>query len=275
MIILLYPGARVLSYSTPVSSTVPDFGLEIAADEQRMQWWKRTGRSVASPEDDRRLRLETVPRLEDPPHRRQAHGQEDERHDQAHPDPYVGEPVEAPPEAADQVDHRVEEGGLLPDWRQHAYRVETAAEEDQGRDDQERYDLQLLDVVGPDADNETEETESNRGEREKRDHPQRMVYLYRYEQARSGEDDKAYHHGLGRRRPNVADHDLDEGDRCGENLVDGAGELGEEDAEGRVRDALRQQCQHDQARHDERTVADPLDAANARAYRRAEDDEVQ
>src|SRR5215211_6661067 len=87
------------------------------------------------------LSLQPIPRLEDPPHRRQAHGQEDERHGQAHAYPNVGEPVEAPAEAADQVDDGVEERSLLPERRQHANRVEAAAEEDQGREDQQRDDL--------------------------------------------------------------------------------------------------------------------------------------
>src|SRR5215203_4791624 len=223
----------------------------------------------------RRLGLQPAPRLEDPPHRRQAHGQKEDSHGKAHAYPDVGEPVETPAEAADQVDDRVEEGGLLPERRQHANRVEAAAEEDQGRDDEQRHDLQLLDVVGPDPDNEAEEAEGNRREHEERDHPQRMIYPDRHEESRGGQDDHPDHHGLGRCGPNVAYDDLDVGDGRGENLIDSPRELGEEDAERRVRDALRQQGQHDQARHDKRTVADALYAGDARAYRRAEDDEIE
>src|SRR5215203_5095526 len=102
-----------------------------------------------------------------------------------------------------------------------------------------------------------------------------MVNPDRHEQAGGDKDDGADHHGLGRRGPDVADDDLDVGDGRRENLVDRTRELGEEDAEGRVGDALRQQGQHDQAGHDERTVANPLHAGDARAYRRAEDYEVQ
>ena len=87
-----------------------------------------------------------------------------------------------------------------------------------------------------------------------------MVYLDGHEQARGKQDDDADNHGLGRRGPDVADDDLDVGDRCREQLVDGACELGEEDAEGRVGDALGEQGQHDEAWHDERAVADPLHA---------------
>jgi hypothetical protein len=39
--------------------------------------------------------------------------------------------------------------------RQHADRVEGAAEECQRRDDEQRHDLQLLETVRPDADDET------------------------------------------------------------------------------------------------------------------------
>ena len=98
-----------------------------------------------------KLRLESVSRLEDPPHRHQAHGQEADRHGQAQADAHVGDPVETPAEAADQVDHRVEQGDRLPERRQHIDRVEAAAEEDQRRDDEERHELQLLEALGPDA----------------------------------------------------------------------------------------------------------------------------
>src|SRR5215216_6862120 len=76
------------------------------------------------------LRLEPVACLEDPPHRRQAQDQEEDRHGQAQGHAYVGGSVEAPPEAADQVDHRIEEGDRLPERRQHLHGVEAAAEED-------------------------------------------------------------------------------------------------------------------------------------------------
>src|SRR5215203_1039611 len=102
-----------------------------------------------------------------------------------------------------------------------------------------------------------------------------MIYPDRHEQPRGDQDDRTDHHRLGRCGPDVAYDDLDVGDGRGENFVDRTRELGEEDAERRVRDALCQQGQHDQARHDERTVADPLYAGDTRAYRRSEDDEVE
>src|SRR5215212_362135 len=102
-----------------------------------------------------------------------------------------------------------------------------------------------------------------------------MVYTDGHEKARGCQDDRPDHYGFGRRCSDVADDDLDVGNRRGEKLVDGACELGEEDAERRVGDALREQGQHDEAGHDERAVADPLHAGDARAYGRAEDHEVQ
>ncbi len=76
------------------------------------------------------LRFESIPRFEDPPYRHQANGQEEDRHGQAHADTHVGDIVEAPAEAADQVDDGVEKGDRLPERRQHIDGVETTAEED-------------------------------------------------------------------------------------------------------------------------------------------------
>src|SRR5215217_7528521 len=102
-----------------------------------------------------------------------------------------------------------------------------------------------------------------------------MRDLQRNEQTRRGQDDQAKDDRLRRRRPDVADDYLYVGDWCGEKLVDRARELGEEDGERCVGGARRQQRQHDQAWHDEGAVADPVDTGDARADRRAEDDEIQ
>src|SRR5919112_418282 len=221
------------------------------------------------------LRLEPVACLEDPPHRCQAQDQEEDRHGQAQAHAYVCGPVEAPPETADQVDHRIEEGDRLPERRQHIHGVEAAAEKDQGRNDKERHELQLLEALGPDTEDEAEEAEGEGREHEEQDHQERVRDLKRHEQARRGQDDQAENDRLGRCRPDVTDDDLDVGDGSRQDLVDSAREFGEEDAERRVGDALRKQRQHDQAWHDERAVADPVDVGDAWAYRRPEYDEVQ
>ena len=132
---------------------------------------------------ERELRLESVPCLEDPPDRHQAYGQEENRHGEAQAYAHVGDPVETPAEAADQVDDRVEKGNRLPERWQHIDRVETTAEKDQGRDDEERHELQLLESVCPNAYNEAEEAKGHGGEYEEREHPQRVRDLERYEQA--------------------------------------------------------------------------------------------
>ncbi|KAG0736328.1 hypothetical protein G6F24_018393 [Rhizopus arrhizus] len=59
------------------------------------------------------------------------------------------------------------------------------------------------------------------------------------------------------------------------DFVDGAREPRHVDAEGRVGDALRQERQHDHARHDERAVADPVDLDHVRTDGRTEHHEVQ
>ena len=99
--------------------------------------------------------------------------------------------------------------------------------------------------------------------------------LERHEEPGRRQDDEPQDDRLGRRRADIADHDLDEGDRRRQQLVDGADELREVDAERGVGDALRQQRQHDQPRHDEGAVADALDLGDARADGGAEHHEVE
>ena len=66
--------------------------------------------------------------------------------------------------------------------RQHVDRVEGAAEEGQRRDDQHRDELQLLEALGPDADDEAEQAEGRRGQHQEGDHPQRVQDRDRHEQ---------------------------------------------------------------------------------------------
>ena len=83
------------------------------------------------------------------------------------------------------------------------------------------------------------------------------------------------HDRLGRRGADIAEHDLERRHRRRKQFVDGADEARKIDAERGVGDALRQQHQHDQARHDEGAVADAVDLGDARADRGAEHDEVE
>src|SRR3546814_4173203 len=57
--------------------------------------------------------------------------------------------------------------------------------------------------------------------------------------------------------------------------VDGADERREVDADRRVRNALSEQREHDEARDDEATVIDPADILHPAADRAAEDDEIE
>src|SRR3954464_3448765 len=105
------------------------------------------------------LGLETIARLKYPPHRNKTHRQEQRRHPKAHADMHIGDLVEAPAEAAHQVGHGIEEGHGLPDGREDAHGVEGAAEEGKRRDDEERDELELLEALGPQADDEAEQAE--------------------------------------------------------------------------------------------------------------------
>ena len=99
--------------------------------------------------------------------------------------------------------------------------------------------------------------------------------LERYEQARRRQDDQTENDGLGGGSADIAEYDLERRYGCRQQLVDGADEPREVDAEGGVGDALRQQREHDQAGHDEGAVADAVHLGDARADGRAEHHEIQ
>src|SRR4029453_745119 len=105
--------------------------------------------------------LQPVPGSENPPHQRHTAGEKAERDDDADPDADIGDLVKAPAETGDQIDHRIEQGNGAPARRQHVHGVETAAEEGQRRHHQHRNHLQLLEPVGPDADDEAEQAEGD------------------------------------------------------------------------------------------------------------------
>ena len=134
-------------------------------------------------------RPEPVAGLEDPPHDGKAQRQKRERHGDADADVHVGDAVEAPAEAVDEINDRIELRHGLPERRQHTDGIEGAAEERQRRQHEHRYGLQLLEAVGPDADDEAEQAERHGDQYEKGEHPDGMRDLERYEQARRGQDD--------------------------------------------------------------------------------------
>src|SRR6266481_2167547 len=121
------------------------------------------------------LSLEPIARLENPPHHREADGEEYRRHAQADAHADVGDAVKAPAEAADQINHRIDESDRLPNRRQHLDGVEAAAKEAQRGDDEERHHLELFEPVRPNTDDETEQAERCRGQQEKPQHPEGMV----------------------------------------------------------------------------------------------------
>ena len=81
--------------------------------------------------------------------------------------------------------------------------------------------------------------------------------------------------GLGCGGADVGDDDLQERHRRGQKLVDRAGEFREVNAERSVGDALGEQREHDQPRHDERAIGDAVDLGHARADGGAENDEIK
>src|SRR4051812_5235027 len=119
-------------------------------------------------------RLESVPRPEDGPDSYEAGDQECHDHREADNDVDIGNAIEGPAEAADEIHDRIEQGHFLPDRRQHGNGVEAAAQKGQGRDHHQRNDLQFFKAIGPDTNEKAEEAEGEGNENERSDHPQRM-----------------------------------------------------------------------------------------------------
>jgi len=82
-----------------------------------------------------------VPSLKHPPYKSQADDKKAKRHANTHADVHIGDAVETPAKAADQIHHWIEQGDLLPQWRQHSDRIERAAQECERGDDQHRNHL--------------------------------------------------------------------------------------------------------------------------------------
>src|SRR3954467_4719557 len=114
----------------------------------------------ASADRLRALLLEPVAGLKHPGDDRHAGRVDPQRDRGAGPDGHVGDRVEAPAEAADQVDDGVERRNRPPRRAERLDRIEGAAEEGQRGDHQHREYLQLLEILGPDADRETEQAKS-------------------------------------------------------------------------------------------------------------------
>src|SRR5206468_7359430 len=89
------------------------------------------------------------------------------------------------------------------------------------------------------------------------------------------ENDQPEDDRLGGGGADIADHDLEIGDRRRQDFVDGADEFRKVDAERGVGDALGQHRQHHQPRHDEGAVADAFDLGDAQADGGAEHHEIE
>src|ERR1700761_1832347 len=96
--------------------------------------------------------LEFVLGAKDGPNRREARQQEYHDHGETDNDVDVGNTVEAPAEAADEIHDGIEQRHLLPKRRQHVDGIEAAAQEGERGDHHQRNNLQLLKPDGPDAD---------------------------------------------------------------------------------------------------------------------------
>src|SRR5689334_11102273 len=121
--------------------------------------YPRGGPFFSRPRKCEQLFFEFVAGFEHPPHGGEACGKKQKRHADADVMADVGDLEEAPAEAADQVNDRVEQCDCLPDRRQHARGIEGSTEKGQRCDDQQRYYLKPFETFRPNTDNETEQTE--------------------------------------------------------------------------------------------------------------------
>src|SRR5256886_12628425 len=120
----------------PGNLEIPGFALGRALSDKRLlaRGMTRFRASILDP----------ISSLKDPPYHDHANDQERSRHSEAQGDADVGDLVETPAKAGDQVDHGIEQGDGAPARRQHVHRIEAAAEEGQRRHHQHRDHLQLL-----------------------------------------------------------------------------------------------------------------------------------
>src|ERR1700683_5115516 len=116
--------------------------------------WKSPTRSRSESRLKQRKRprpliLEPIAGFEEPPDDRHADGEECKRRQQAQSYIHVGDAEKAPAEPADQIKQRIEQGHRAPERRQHAGRIERAAEERQRRQEEKRHNLQLFEAARP------------------------------------------------------------------------------------------------------------------------------
>ena len=93
--------------------------------------------------------LQPIPRFEHPPHNEQTNTQEYQHHGKAHSHANIGDFKKAPPESADQINHRIEQSDGLPRRWQHINRIKATAQKDQRRNHQHRDELQFFEIGGP------------------------------------------------------------------------------------------------------------------------------
>src|SRR4051794_8137316 len=101
------------------------------------------------------LALEPISCFKDPSYNHQRCRHKRHGHDKTNRNTNVGQPIETPSEAANQIKHGIEQGDFLPDRRQHLYRIKATAKEGQGCNDEQRYKLQFLKTISPEANDET------------------------------------------------------------------------------------------------------------------------
>jgi len=82
--------------------------------------------------------------------------------------------------------------------------------------------LQLFKVLGPDPDDKAHQGKAHAGQNQKHEHGKRVLNGDVHKEKRGDQDDDPNDKRLGRRRPDIADHDLNKAERSREDFEDGA-----------------------------------------------------
>src|SRR6185437_14538016 len=211
--------------STPTSERAP---MAFSAAAVQSGWetdWRARG-DDQFPWISPSSRLEAPAGPEDPGQNGEAQGNEQDGEPEAGRDADIAPAIEAPTEAADEIDHGIEQADGAPERRQHVDRIEGAAEEGERRHHQRGNDRELLEGFGPNPDDKAEKAERDRGQHEERDHPQRVVDPDRREQRGGQENDEPDADRLGRRRADIGRNRLDRRQGRREDFINRAGEFG-------------------------------------------------
>src|SRR6185503_1148840 len=164
---------------------------DVLADEPRLDRALDFFRS-----DRRHVGIWSMPKLvaaleHDQRYRAQCRAEEDDDRE-ARRGCYIRQAEKAVAEAVDHIEERIEMRQRLPERRQRMDRVENAGQERQWHDDKILECRQLVEFVGPDSRDQSEDAQDGAAEQRERDRPQRMRRRDRRKRQRDDEHAKTH-----------------------------------------------------------------------------------